>query len=60
MDDTPTVAEISAQLRALVAQTHTLVGEIDDVVDTLHDHSESVQEQADRFDRRETGGVSHG
>ncbi len=59
-DDTLTVAEVSAQLRALVAQTHALVGEIDTVVDTLHDHSESVQTQADRLDRQATGGATSG
>ncbi len=59
-DDTPTVAEVSAQLLALVAQTRSLVGEIDGVVDTLHDHSESVQAQADRLDRQATGGATSG
>ena len=60
-DDTeaPTVAEISAQLRALVAQTHLLVGEIDEVVGTLHGHSESMQEQAETFERDE-GSERHG
>lgn len=42
-----TVAEISDQLRDLVAQTHSLVAEIQTVVDTLHDYT-----QANRFERR--------
>jgi len=53
--EVPTVSEVSAQLRALVAQTHALVGEIDDVVDTLHEHSDSVQEQVRAFGLRHGG-----
>lgn len=36
----PTVSDISAQLRGLVAQTRGLVDEIGEVVDTLHDHAD--------------------
>jgi len=51
----PTVSEVSAQLRALVAQTYALVGEIDDVVDTLHEHSDSVEEHVRAFGLRHGG-----
>jgi len=48
----PTVSEVSAQLRALVAQTYALVNDIDDVVDTLHDHSKSMQKADSAFDHQ--------
>ena len=53
--EVPTVSEVSAQLRALVAQTYALVNDIDDVVDTLHEHSDSVQEQVRAFGLRHGG-----
>ena len=50
--EVPTVSEVSAQLRALVAQTYALVNDIDGVVDTLHDHSESMQRADSTFDHQ--------
>lgn len=51
--DEPTATEVGAQLRALVAQTHALVNDIDGVVDTLHDHTESMHRADAAFERPE-------